>query len=170
LWDEAKNLQLLDRIAPEVTWEIALAGESELENVRAFSGKRLRHLGRLDSGAVGRELGRASIYAAPALYEPFGLAILEAALSGCALVLSDLPTLKENWDGCARFIDADDEQGWIDCLNELSANEVERKRLQSSAHARALTFSPHKQAKSYSDLYRALSEDATAASPQIAFA
>ena len=34
----------------------------------------------------------------PARYEPFGLSILEAALSGCALVLGDLPSLRELWD------------------------------------------------------------------------
>ncbi len=37
------------------------------------------------------------------LYEPFGLSVLEAALSGCALVLGDIPSLRENWDGAADF-------------------------------------------------------------------
>ena len=39
---------------------------------------------------------RAGIYALPAVYEPFGLSVLEAALSGCALVLGDIPSLARN--------------------------------------------------------------------------
>jgi glycogen synthase len=170
LWDEGKNLQMLDRIASQVAIEIAVAGESELQNVRPFSGKSLRHLGRLDGPALARELGAAAIYAAPALYEPFGLAILEAALSGCALVLSDLPTLRENWDGCARFVDPDDEKGWVRALNEVAANDAERKWLQSRARARAMMFSPARQAHAYFSLYRSLSSTVTTAAPRIAFA
>ena len=41
-----------------------------------------------------------------ALYEPFGLAVLEAAQAGCALVLSDIPTFRELWDGAALFVAA----------------------------------------------------------------
>ena len=37
-------------------------------------------------------------------YEPFGLAVLEAAQAGCALVLSDIPTFRELWDGAAMFV------------------------------------------------------------------
>jgi glycogen synthase len=171
LWDEGKNLQLLDRVAPQVSLEIAIAGDSELQNARPFSGKSLRHLGTLDGPALARELSVSAIYAAPAYYEPFGLAILEAALSGCALVLSDLPTLRENWDGCARFIHPDDEAGWIQALNEVAANNVERQWLQSRARARAMTFSSARQVQAYLQLYSSLCEmSGTAPRRRIAFA
>ena len=42
-------------------------------------------LGVLSPAEMAGHLGRAAIFAAPARYEPFGLAILEAAASGCAL-------------------------------------------------------------------------------------
>jgi glycosyltransferase involved in cell wall biosynthesis len=50
----------------------------------------------------------ASIYVLPARYEPFGLTILEAALSGCALVLGGIESLKENWAQAAIFINPAD--------------------------------------------------------------
>ncbi len=53
-------------------------------------------------------LARSPIFASAALYEPFGLAVLEAAQAGCALVLSDIPTFRELWDGAALFVPADD--------------------------------------------------------------
>ena len=40
----------------------------------------------------------------PARYEPFGLSALEAALSGCALVLGDIPSLREVWGDAACFV------------------------------------------------------------------
>jgi glycosyltransferase involved in cell wall biosynthesis len=48
------------------------------------------------------------VFAAPARYEPFGLAILEAARAGCSRVLGDIPSLRELWDGAARFVDPGD--------------------------------------------------------------
>src|SRR5690625_7216151 len=35
-------------------------------------------------------LRQASVFVMPSRYEPFGLSVLEAALSGCALILSDI--------------------------------------------------------------------------------
>jgi glycogen synthase len=52
---------------------------------------------------------RASIYALPARYEPFGLSALEAALSGCALILGDIPSLREVWLEAAPYVSPDDE-------------------------------------------------------------
>ena len=43
----------------------------------------------------------APIFVSVARYEPFGLSVLEAAQAGCALVLSDIPTFRELWDGAA---------------------------------------------------------------------
>ena len=62
----------------------------------------------MPSDELVRSYGDASIFALPARYEPFGLSILEAALSGCALVLGDLPSLRELWTGAAMFVPPDD--------------------------------------------------------------
>jgi len=36
-------------------------------------------------------------------YEPFGLAPLEAALSRCAIVANDIPSLREVWGSAAMY-------------------------------------------------------------------
>ena len=46
---------------------------------------------------------QSAIYLCASRYEPFGLAPLEAALCGCALVLRDLPSLREIWGNSALF-------------------------------------------------------------------
>ena len=48
-------------------------------------------------------LRRATIFALPARYEPFGLSALEAGLAGCALVLGDIP-MREVWHDAAMFV------------------------------------------------------------------
>src|SRR5207244_2094865 len=84
---------------------------------------------------------RAAIFAAPARYEPFGLGILEAAASGCALVLGDIPSLRENWEGAAVFVPPGDAAGWRTALRDLSEDEGDRELWAFAAQQRARGFS-----------------------------
>jgi len=95
-WDEGKNLAALQRVAQRLSWPVRIAGEGS-------------ELGHLDSGEMDRWYARASIYAWPAKYEPFGLSVLEAAQHGCCLVLQDIPSLRENWEGAAHFVRSDED-------------------------------------------------------------
>src|SRR4051812_30039934 len=83
LWDEAKNLGALERVAPNLPWDIFVAGESVHPDGGEIRPHHTRLLGHLSPRALAAWLGRASIYCLPARYEPFGLSALEAALSGC---------------------------------------------------------------------------------------
>ena len=74
---------------------------------------------------VARHLARQPIFVSTALYEPFGLAVLEAAQAGCALVLSDIPTFRELWDGAARFVPARDD-GALACAIERTRRTTRR--------------------------------------------
>ncbi|MGZ3458845.1 MAG: glycosyltransferase, partial [Archangium sp.] len=89
-------------------------------------------------------------------YEPFGLSVLEAALAGCALVLGDIPSLREVWGDTALFVHPDDGDGLVRALRSLMNNPAERERLATEARARALTFSPRRMAEAYLELYAAL--------------
>src|SRR5690606_27826406 len=111
-WDDAKNLASLERASADVPWPILAAGESVrppgVEHVEPLRADGLRMLGRMSRAELAMWLGRAAIYALPARYEPFGLSVLEAGLSGCALVLGDIPSLREIWEGAAVFVPAED--------------------------------------------------------------
>ncbi len=99
---------------------------------------------------------RAAIYALPARYEPFGLTALEAALSGCALVLADLPSLRETWGDAACFADMSDPQALRAALAALIEDEPRRAELAARARARATRFTPQRLAREYLALYRTL--------------
>ena len=123
-------------------------------------------LGVLPHEKLQRQLESASIFAHPALYEPFGLAVLEAARARCCLVLSDIPTLRELWAGAAVFIDPRDPELWQFELNELSGNFTRRRDLAERAVKRARRYSGERQIAEYQQLYTMLLRDA--ASPGVA--
>jgi glycogen synthase len=157
IWDVAKNLAFLEQIAPKINWEIRVAGsERGPEASAAAPMKSARLLGTLPHTELLNEMERGSIFLHPALYEPFGLAVLEAASRKCCLVLSDIPSLRELWSGAARFVDARDPERWSFELNQLIADREDRQRLALRAYSRAKKYGAEAAVNSYWNLYRSL--------------
>lgn len=138
IWDAAKNLEPLLHLAPRLHWNLRIAN------------------GKLPHSELLNEMGRASIFAHPSLYEPFGLAVLEAARSSCCLVLSDIPSLRELWDGAAVFIDPRDEREWVTRLNALAKDELQRDEFGRLAFARSRRYDAASSLREYRMLYHAL--------------
>jgi glycogen(starch) synthase len=153
LWDEAKGLQFLERIAPLLQWPVYAAGENRHPSGSHESFRNIQVTGQLDNGQLAERLSAASIYAAPALYEPFGLTVLEAALSGCALVLSDIASFRENWLGSALLISTDDPDEWCSALNHLSNDRPFRLTLARQAQERAAQLHPKEIGSRYFNAY-----------------
>lgn len=158
IWDAAKNLQLLDGIARDLPWPVEIAGDTAHPQYGAAPLRHARALGILSSAGMQQTLGEAAIFAAPAHYEPFGLAVLEAAAAGCALVLADIPSLRENWEGSALFVPPADGPAWRAALVWLIDDHAHRERLGSLARMRARDFSLQASAARYRALYRELTE------------
>jgi glycogen synthase len=153
VWDAAKNLAALDAVAPELAWPVEIAGDAAHPESGVANLAKVRLLGRLGPADMARHLGHASIFAAPARYEPFGLAIVEAAAAGCALVLGDIPSLRENWDGAAAFVHPEDGLALRSSINQLISNRDERTRLAAAARFRARRFTLHRMRRAYAALY-----------------
>jgi glycosyltransferase involved in cell wall biosynthesis len=77
------------------------------------------------------------VFVSVARYEPFGLAVLEAAQAGLPLILSDIPTFRELWDGAAVFVAPDDDAGIADAIERVLADPAESARLAAAARRRA---------------------------------
>lgn len=153
LWDEAKNLARLAAIAPGVPWPIYMAGQDRAPDGARATLLNVRQLGVLRPAAMRRWFGRAAIYALPARYEPFGLSILEAAQAGCALVLGDIPSLREFWDGAALFASPDDGEGLRDALLRLIDDDALRMRFGARARRRAVFMTAARMADDYLGAY-----------------
>jgi glycogen(starch) synthase len=154
LWDPAKNFLMLDQVADELPWRVYVAGDPFAPNSgQGVLPRHLHLLGRLPSRDIAEWLQHASIYAFPARYEPFGLSVLEAALCGCALVLGDLPTLRELWDGRAVFVPPDEPSMLRVALEALINDPGLRESLAMRARRRALTLTPRRMALAYLQVY-----------------
>ncbi|HLI19207.1 MAG TPA: glycosyltransferase family 4 protein [Rhodanobacteraceae bacterium] len=156
LWDEAKNLNRLAAIAPGVPWPIYIAGQDCAPDGARATLFNVNHLGVLRPAAMQRWFARAAIYALPARYEPFGLSILEAAQAGCALVLGDIPSLREFWEGAALFAHPDDGDALRDALLRLIDDDALRARFGARARRRAMFMTAVRMADEYLALYDGL--------------
>lgn len=158
LWDEAKNLNVLAGIANELAWPLRVAGEPQQPEGEPTSFTNVSLLGRLNAAEMAEQFERASIYCLPALYQPFGLSTLEAALAGCALVLGDIPSQREIWRDAAVFVPPNDADALRATLQRLIDDESRRSELAHRAHERALEFTTLRMAASYLALYSELME------------
>jgi glycogen(starch) synthase len=157
VWDPAKNIAQLELAAGELEWPVFVAGDGVGPDGReapALAG--LRALGFLPRAELGRWMQRAAIFALPARYEPFGLSILEAAAAGCALVLGDIPSLRELWGDAAVFVDPSDRVALSIALTGLIADGPGRARLGELARQRAERYGAAAMGGRYLDLYRSL--------------
>jgi glycogen(starch) synthase len=138
--DEAKNVAALVRARDSSPWPIVLVGDGTA-------------IGRLPPQAVASLAARAAIFASPVRYEPFGLGILEAALAGCALVLGDVPSLREVWGRTALYVPPDDDDAIAAALRLLQRDDELRRELAQRALRRAKRYTPAAMARGYWDVY-----------------
>jgi glycogen(starch) synthase len=150
LWDDAKNLRAVVEAAPMIDWPVHIAGDGGADSTN------VTHLGRLERNEMARAYGASAIYLFPALYEPFGLSVLEAALSGCALILGDIPSLREIWRDAAVFVDPRNPPNIARTVNEVITNPAMRHELGQRAQKRALDFTVERMASAYRETYHEL--------------
>lgn len=156
LWDEAKNIRVLDAAARTVQWPVYVAGEPISPHGQETELLHVRMLGPLSSNEMLEWYGRAAVYALPALYEPFGLSALEAAAHGCALVLGDIPSLREVWGDAALFVPPRDAEGWADTLNRLAGDAYLRAEYARRAQLHATRYTREAMVRGYRALYAEL--------------
>lgn len=152
-WDEGKNGAVIDAAAECVEWPLFMAGP-----LAGPAGQeiRLRHacpLGERRPDDMRRLMGRASIFVSASLFEPFGLAVLEAAAAESALVLAGIPTFREFWDGAAVFVDPRDSRAFAAAINGLIGDRHACALLAAAARQRAGAYTLDIQAETMRGLY-----------------
>lgn len=161
LWDEAKNTAALAAVASALPWPVYVAGATaEPSGARAEAtavASGVTSLGTLSPSALAGWVARASIFASPVRYEPFGLAALEAALAGCALVLGDIPSQHEVWGDAATFVAPDDHDALRSVLTRLAHDDALRAQMAERARERAARYSVARFVTGYVAAYAQLS-------------
>jgi glycosyltransferase involved in cell wall biosynthesis len=153
-WDQAKNLKSLTAIAPELPWPVRVAGPLDgPDGSPGIEAENVTWLGELSHPDLFSEMSRSEIFVAPALYEPFGLTVLEAAACGCALVLSDLASFRELWGDAAIFVDPRNSKAISAALQLICTDQKLRQQLQVASRTRAKLYSLPATAMGYRQLY-----------------
>lgn len=159
LWDQANNIEALEDVAGQLEWPVVAAGERHPPGEAssgAYARGNLRHLGALPEAELIKWQNRAAIFALPARHKPFGLSVLEAALAECALVLGDVPSLRELWDGAAIFVAPDDRAALHAALSALIHDPVQRRSLGQLAMERARQYGAAAMTSEYCAAYSEL--------------
>jgi glycosyltransferase involved in cell wall biosynthesis len=153
LWDEAKNIEMLRTVHSPI--RIYVVGERQCgSSVAPRQIGRSVLLGALPESSLMALLARSSIYIATSIYEPFGIAPLEAALCGCAVVANDIPSLREVWGDDALYFDGPRSLSTL--LHQLNRDEELLAQAQRRSFARASEMTAQRMTDGYEALYRAL--------------
>lgn len=137
LWDEAKGLDVLAEC--QLPMPVLVAGETHFDGQSSPSLRPdVRLLGQQSASDLQEIFRESAIYLCTSRYEPFGLAPVEAALCGCAVVARDLPSLREVWGEAALYFhDAVDLQTQLQRLADdpaLLAAAQARSSRQAAQH------------------------------------
>lgn len=163
LWDEVKRTPLLDAAAARLAAPLYAAGATRAPHGASVPVEHLHLLGERSPTGIAAMLAAQPVFVSAASFEPFGLAVLEAAQAGCALVLSDIDTFRELWDGAALFVAGDDPAAWADAIAHLLADDPTRVALGAAAAERGAHFTLAATATAMLSLYADAGADQRAA-------
>lgn len=153
LWDEGKNTALVP--LARLPLKVLVAGQRhEAPEKQTQETDGVTMLGQLDRAALTDLMLESAMYLGTSLYEPFGLAPLEAAQAGCALVLSDIPSFREIWGDAALYFDPRNPASLHDAVVQLIEWPQMLQHLQAAAQTRARErYSLQRCAAAYQKLY-----------------
>jgi len=145
-----KNLsslgQLADRLA-ERGMVLAISGAIGAAAFRSSGVAQLPasalYLGRVSDEALKALYGNAACYVLPSHYEGFGLPAMEAMACGCAVVVADIPALRETCGDAAVYFDPSSPQDIAETVLALIGmpDRLSGLRARALEHGRSLTWS-----------------------------
>jgi len=112
--DPRKNQLRLAQALRESTYRLTLVGEPAPNHRRYLArtlrcgGDRVTWLGAMSHEQVREILWRSAVHALPSWFETPGLASLEAAAAGCAIVVTDRGSTREYFGADAHYCEPDD--------------------------------------------------------------
>lgn len=165
LWDRGKDVAALDRAAARMMVPLIAAGPICGPNGETARFHHINAAGVLDDVALAARFAARPVFVSAARYEPFGLAVLEAAAAGCALVLADIPTFRELWDGAAQFVRPGDDRGFAEAIESIIGDAPRRTALGNAAQHRAARYTPAAMAAGMAAIYDKVLGEANLSEP-----
>lgn len=158
-WDPAKGIgTLLERTHQVPVWIAGPDQEPGSSGTAALATTgQVAFLGHQRRNRLLSLFARAGTYAATSIYEPFGLAPVEAALSRCALVASDIPTFHEIWGDAPHYFRPSDADDLARAIRVVTGDKTLRGRIAERVYERAQEkYSAERMVNDYEALYHAV--------------
>ncbi len=163
---EQKNQDVLIRALaclPQAHLAIAGAGpkDDSFHELAVTLGieSRLHMLGALQAQDIADLYAAADLFVFPSIWETFGLAAAEAAMTGMPMVVADLPVLREvlHADGSepVAFVPPQNVEGWIAAIGKALAEPPAPHVVTSFARAIGRKYSRQRMIESYLSLFEA---------------
>lgn len=163
-----KNHEVLLRAIaglPEVHLAIAGGGEleEELRRLRDALGmqERVSFVGELHPEEIPEFLSAGDLFVFPSRFEAFGFSVMEAALAGMPLLVSDIPALREildRWEdgggAAAIFLPAEEDGSWSEAVALLLEDQALRRSYCDAARERSRRFTLERMVDGYEALLR----------------
>ncbi|MDO4497037.1 MAG: glycosyltransferase family 1 protein [Bacteroidales bacterium] len=117
----------------------------------------IEFIGRVEDQKLSELYANARGYISPSLYEGFGLPLIEAMMSGCPVLCSDIPVYHEVCNNAALFFNPNSYKALQDVVQKFAANETSlRQHLIAQGFANSKRFSWHDSAKKLIDILKNL--------------
>jgi len=156
LWDPVKATALLDEVAAGLDVPFEAAGPLTGPHGETVCPRHLVAPGPLNADALAARLVARPVFVSAARFEPFGLAVLEAAQAGCPLVLSGIATFRELWTGAALIVPEDDPDAYRVAIARVLVDDGLRHHLGEAARIRSQRYTPAATAAAVASIYAGL--------------
>ena len=138
-------------------WKTEKSRQSLIEAQEA--GENVVHVGFVDSKDTVAFYQRASLFVMPSIYEGFGMPILEAMASGCPVIASDIPVLRETAGNAALFAKAGNVDDFSQNIQKLLYNSSLQQDLIKKGKKQLNNFSWDKNVESILNQIKNLSRN-----------
>lgn len=137
-----KNQLVLAHAAHQISVPVLIVGsvapghDDYMHAVRAAAPPNVQFLGELGWSEAMELLGRSVCHCQPSFIETPGLATLEAAAMGCAVVVSDRPSVREYVEGIAEFCEPEDPASVVAAIEAARHRRMDRNAAAAAARTR----------------------------------
>ena len=138
-------------------WKTEKSRQSLIEAQEA--GENVVHVGFVDSKDTAAFYQKASLFVMPSIYEGFGMPILEAMASGCPVIASDIPVLRETAGNAALFAKAGNVDDFSQNIQKLLYNSSLQQDLIKKGKKQLNNFSWDKNVESILNQIKNLSRN-----------
>lgn len=105
------------------------------------NGENIKHIGYINQEDSPALYQGADLFVMPSIYEGFGIPILEANMSKCPVIASDIPVLRETAGDSALFFNPDSPEGIAKTILEVLKNTETQRYLKLKGEQNLSRFS-----------------------------